>query len=189
MTIPSVEQLQAAHENASKSVQDFIDADNYFLVFEEIRNTHKLHLDEAEKLSRALGAVFLKLVSFEEFPNLLKEVLEQNSDKHDAVLKEINSKIFTVFRENVLKKLGQEKAQTPPTTEVSTTDKPSAQSKEALSFSAPSATQPTPAINKLEEVVKEHSTDIEIGEMSEPQNKKDGDSEYTGGGDPYREPI
>jgi len=70
-TIPPLETIEEALKKAPEIVDDFITSETLADSFEEIRTTHKLHLDEAEQLSRALNAVFLELAPADQFPDLL----------------------------------------------------------------------------------------------------------------------
>lgn len=190
--IPTETQLRAQYQNASRRVQQFITSVELDEIFKEIHNTHKLHLDEIGNLSNALNAVFLEMAPLEQFPNLLKEALEQNSDRYDAVLKDVNEKIFVAFR----KKLEEPEEpsieeKTVPETVVPTPP-PQASQIDALektvSFNdtPPTIEKTAPApIDKLETSVREKPTEVEI---EKPKPNTSG-SAYTGSTDPYREPI
>lgn len=96
--LPTHEEINMAFDKASKAVQEYIGSVELMRAFIEVREHYKLHLDEAGNISRALNAVFLGLRPAAEFPELLKAALEQNSSTYNAVLRDINEKIFVAFR-------------------------------------------------------------------------------------------
>jgi len=103
-TLPTLEELRPAYEKALDMVRTYIQGEELAKAFEEIRTAHKIHFDEAGKLSLALNAVFLEVRPAGEFSILLKESLEQNSDKYGAILNDVNEKIFKVFRAKMERK-------------------------------------------------------------------------------------
>lgn len=186
--IPNQTQLHAAYQKASPLVQNFITSPQLSTTFTAIREKHKLHLDEAGALSNALNAVFLEIVSFEQFPELLKEALEQNKDKHDVILSEVNEKVFTAFRESL-----KETKQAPEPAQVSVEAPAEVQSNSLeekirsvnLGGPTPAAKAQTNTFDKLEATVQEKPTDVEVSTQSPSPNKP-----YSNGTtDPYREPI
>lgn len=113
--LPTLEELKAAHGAAPAYIRDYISSEELAKVFNEIRDTNKLHLDEAGQLSLALSAVFLEVRPAEQFPELLKEALEVNQGAHAAVLKTVNEKVFARFREILSQKtLTQVETSAPP---------------------------------------------------------------------------
>ena len=198
--IPDQTAIRAAYKKAPKRVQKYITSIELDHAFKEIGTTHKLHLDESGALSKALNAVFLELVPLEKFPDLLKEVLKDNS-KQAAVLKEVNEKVFVTFR----KKLQEPEPEPEPKIEAAEEEKPEdtvevapkpAEDKIASIEKTISLEKPTPTVapipssapDKLTDAVSEKPVDIEIPSVNETK-KPDESSQYTGGGDPYREPI
>ncbi len=97
-TIPDEQTLRSALEQAPANVRTFVTSNELLEIFDAIRTEHKLHFDEAEKLTDALVAVFVELQPLSAFPELLKEALEQNAQAYDGVLKDVNEKIFVAFR-------------------------------------------------------------------------------------------
>lgn len=111
--IPSEQDLRGLYEKAPQNVRDFVVSAELLDAFDVIRTEHKLHLDEAGKLTDALVAVFLEAKPASDFPLMLKEALEQNASAYDAVLKAVNEKIFTAFR-NTLKPATETQPQSAP---------------------------------------------------------------------------
>lgn len=98
MNIPPNDEIRTYLGNASAPVRNFIASPEFVEAFLHIRATHKLHFDEAEKLGNALIAVFTEARPVANFPVMLREALEQNRGTYDAVLADINEKIFSIFR-------------------------------------------------------------------------------------------
>lgn len=186
--IPDQTQLGAAYKNASERVQQYITSVELNHVFEEIRTAHKLHLDESGALSNALNAVFLELVPFEKFPDLLQEALK-DSTKRTAVLKDVNEKVFVAFRKKMQEpEVVQSQPESTPEPEMAPKDTIQDIEK-SISFNepAPPVVPVTSSPDKLAEAVSEKPADIEIPEKTERESSRP--SQYTGGSDPYREPI
>jgi len=167
--IPTNQELQGAFQKADASVQTYIASGELDEAFEQIRTEHKLHLDEAGKLGQALNAVFLELRPMSEFPNLLREALEQNSGAYDAVLKAVNDKIFSPFRT---------KLQTP-----------SASEEKALDTKPVEA---TPTVrNLIDKKELGGAEKVSVNTLSEEQSLREGspNQKQYRAADPYREPI
>lgn len=147
-------------------VRTYIQSEELAHVFEEIRTTYKIHLDEAGNISLSLNAVFLGVRPAGEFTNLLKASLEQNGDKYDSILKDVNEKIFKVFRNKL-------------------------EHKDNANGASPEQ-KPAPAktpLERLESGTVEHAEPIALspdtGAPKEPVREK---KPYTGS-DPYRESV
>lgn len=167
-TVPTAQDIAKAFQTAPDYVKDYISSDELSQTFEEIRQSNKLHFDEADKLSRSLNAVFLKLNDSSEFPTLLKESLEQNSGAYDEVLKAVNQNIFNHFRTRL-------------------------QNPEQVTQAAPSLKN---AEQKLTSHVSEPNIFVEVDTLNDEKAVQEQDSvpektkpAYTGSADPYREPI
>lgn len=192
--IPNETQLRAEYQKAPKLVKEFITSAELNQAFTEIRDEHQLHLDEAGTLSNALNAVFLELVPLEKFPELLKEVVKDEA-KRTAVLKDINEKVFVAFR----KKLEGPREDTapvrqivnPPARAIQAPERPAAFNE--IETEAPQITTApvaTPAINKLEQSVRQKATDVELDTTPKPpQSGTQENKPNYRGSDPYREPI
>lgn len=174
--IPNAEQLRDAYQKAPPLVQEYITSPELSSTFTTIRETHKLHLDEAEQLSNALNAVFLELAPYEKFPALLKEALEQNASQYDAVLKAVNEDVFAEFRKKLT--APQETPAPQPNPSV-----PFQSRKAVEQTSAEPAPEARTVPNKLDSSVRNVPQEIEI--KTEPQKN----ASYSTGVDPYREPI
>ena len=163
MAIPSSQDIARAFQTAPDYVKSYIASGALTSTFEKIRTEHKLHLDEAGKLSRSLNAVFLKLADSSEFPALLKESLEQNSGAYDDVLKAVNEEIFTDFRRQL---------QSPPPAEEPA---PTIQGTE----------------QKLSTPTSERTKHVATDTLAESQTEEPAPAaqNYSDGSDPYREPI
>lgn len=205
--IPDSKTLKDAYKTAPQPVRAYITSPELNSVFQTIRKNYGLHVDEAGALSNALNAVFLELVPFDKFSDLLKEALKGSSDKHTQILGEINEKVFVVFR-NKLQEAEQKEEQVAttaadaatqpekelpevelnPVTEASIIQNEPTEPKEA----APTqTTETTPRLDKLEEVVNSAVTDVEMQEPSAQEKGAEAPpqaSQYTGD-DPYREKI
>jgi len=179
-------QLQTAYTNAPQKIRDYITSPELAGVFQELRTAHKLHLDEAGALSKALNAVFLEVTPFEKFPELLKEALGETGEKYSGVLHDVNEKIFSVFREKMREVVvaPKEGAPAPNISKSAPVLEPEMNKAEQEKESEPIA-----PIKKLEQSMRESSTDVEMGELTpapKPQNQKEPTYKST---DPYREPI
>lgn len=167
--MPSYDQIDAAEQTASQAVKDYVASKEYFETFKNIIDAHKLHIDEAGLLGDALEATFYGAVPAAEFPNLLKEVLEQNKNLYDVLLKDINEKIFAPFRASLQV---EESVATPP---VKSTEIP---------------VQRATAQPSLERVTGSRSTNVEVDVLNESAEKEAPQKPiYKDATDPYREPI
>jgi len=187
-TIPPLETIEEALKKAPEIVDDFITSETLADSFEEIRTTHKLHLDEAEQLSRALNAVFLELAPADQFPDLIREALEQNSDKFDVVLTDVNEKVFKVFR----RELEEAKNKTTDS-EGSIAQKPAAVVTPPSAQPSTSSAQQEPTPVLLDKKTNEKAESFDVDAFTEdtpdtPQSQQRG-TQYRSGVDPYREPI
>lgn len=98
--LPTKEQVQTAYTSAPDYVQDFITSEELDEAFTAIRREHKLHLDDAGRLSIAINAVILEIFSLEKFPQLVQEALtDVSSEIQKAVITEVNEQIFEELRE------------------------------------------------------------------------------------------
>lgn len=170
--IPTEQEIRTAYESAQKNIKDYVVSEDLQKKFHDIRTNHNLHLDEAGKLTDALVATFLELSPMSEFPNLLREVLEQNSDQHESVLKEVNDKIFTSFR-NKLEGKPDEIEELAPQKEPETANQGS-------------------NVPILEKKINEGVKKISVGTLdSSPKTQTQKEKEETSyrGVDPYRESI
>lgn len=172
-TLPTQEEILARFESAPEYVRNFITSVELMATFKTLRETHKLHLDEAGQVGRALNAVFLELKPASEFPELLRSSLEQNVSVYDALLKDINEKVFKVFRE---------KMETAPSLPVSVT-------------LTPPATPPS-TIGKLEATITKQPQSVVVPTLAEKNSATPTPTPppapiqpraYTN--DPYREPV
>lgn len=163
--IPNNNEIREQLKNAPEDVRVFIAGVEFNETFIAIKNSHKLHFDEMEKLGNALVSVFVELRSMSDFPALLREALEQNSAAYDAVLKDVNEKIFAVFRASLEKKVAESEAP-------------------ALNSQTPSPKPPTPAA-LLEKKVPQNAEKVTL---STPPPAPEKPPQYIKV-DPYREPI
>lgn len=190
-TIPTIEEIEKALQQTSEIVDGFIVSETLADAFEEIRTTHKLHLDEAEQLSRALNAVFLELAPFDRFPELLREALEQNSDKFDVVLSDVNEKVFKVFRKNLEegknKPVDSEEVSASAPVAVATAPAPSP----AQPTTPRTAQEPAPVLldKKTSEKAESFNVDAFTDDASDSPQQTQQSTQYRSGVDPYREPI
>lgn len=176
--IPTSEQIEVAREKADDTVIDYTTSSVYFDAVESIAATHKLHIDETGNIGDALMAVFYGVVPVEQFPNLLKEALEQNSATHDAVLKDINEKIFVPFRKSLEEK---------PTTD------PVAETTPPTQVGAPKNLLPTETRNEekpiLSSSVSRKEEHVSVDTLNEQHKEETQQKPTYGSTDPYREPI
>lgn len=174
--IPTEQEIRAGYEKASPLVQTYIASAELQDEFNAIRTAHQLHFDEAGKMSDALVATFLGLREMKQFPELLREALEQNGDKHSEVLKDINEKIFSSFRRKLeLKPLPQEEVRhsTPPAS--------------LLSVSKPHVTLEKRG-NEEPKTFSVNMPPFEAKEKGKNATEKK-DASYKSGIDPYRESV
>jgi len=170
--IPEQDTIDDAFEEAPQYVQKYITSVALAVAFESIRETRKIHLDEMEKLGRALNAVFLELQPMGHFPDLLREALEQNKDTFEAVLGDVNENIFKPFRKTL------ETKQAPP---------------DDVPAPAPSpATVQSSPVPLLERRVNEKIESVSVDAFNEEAPKKQqmkASTPYRSGVDPYREQV
>ncbi len=200
-TLPTKEEIKKAYQQAPEYIQTYIISKELADVFNTIRTAYKLHFDEAGQISIALNAVFLEVRPTAEFPDLLKVALEQNGDKYDVVLKDINEKIFTVFREKVLTRktetpeMQSAQKEVPKTPTVVPT--PPEKENDIPLVSVPE-TQPKPdPINQLEKTVSNATETVSVNTLEDETTPKpklreeveQADKKYTQGADPYREVL
>lgn len=171
--LPTQEEIVARFESAPEYVRNFITSVELMATFKTLREVHKLHLDEAGQVGRALNAVFLEIRPASEFPELLRSSLEQNVSVYDALLKDINEKIFKVFRE---------KMETKPPTPTPVTP-------------TPPATPPS-TIGKLEATITKQPQSVVVSTLTEkndviskPTTTPTPPQRHTYTNDPYREPV
>ena len=180
--IPTEQELRIVYEKAPSFIKEYVISTELLKAFETIRTEHKLHFDEAGKLTDALVSVFLEMRPMSEFPNLLREALEQNSATYSAVLKDVNEKIFTVFREKILTQSNKEG---PAETDIEKSAAPEPAS--------PTRATSTSLRDRLELGVSHPHEVASVNTLndSQPQNetpsgKKPPEAPHP---DPYREPI
>jgi len=187
-------QLADAYTSAPKKIQEYITSPELGAVFEELRETHQLHLDEAGRLSNALNAVFLEVIPFDKFPKLLEEAVPQG-EKRDALLKDVNEKVFVAFRQ-YLKEPEPEPEQTVPTPEVAAPEAPrevviqKIPEKPPVQVATVVPQESVSPLKKLETSVRESPSDVAVGELISPTEATSGTPPPTRQStDPYREPI
>ncbi len=180
-TLPTTEELKEKYATASSAVRKYIASDELDEAVGAIKNSYKLHLDETEQLNTALEAVFLGVRPAAEFPELLKVALEQNSSAYDAVLRDVNEKIFVAFR----RKMQEPEAPKPSeATPVAIKVAPSGQAPQGAAQTAPS---PAGSIKRIGEQVMKQAERVEVNTLGvsapAPEPKKYPTT------DPYRESI
>lgn len=178
--IPPAEEIRNKLQNAPGNVRSFITSAEFTTAFENVRTTHKLHFDEAEKMGDSLSAVFLEMVPANQFPDLLKESLEQNSGAYGVVLADINEKIFKPFRKSL-----EGGAATPADMPVALA--PAARPAQDIK-DRPSPTPAEPLVGKKTD---ERPQTFSVDAFSEDEVKAEPTKlpKYHGGIDPYHEPI
>lgn len=181
--LPQKTEIETAYENAPAYIKEYVVSEKLQTAFEEIRVQHKLHFDEADKLTDALVATFIELTPAASFPDLLKEVLEQNIGTYDAVLKDVNEKIFKPFRERLMEAPEASRAET----RARSSEIP--QRQEDARQVAPLI--PLPPINPLEQRANEKPQTVSVDAFSESASEEHTDTEGAArrAVDPYREPI
>lgn len=191
--LPTEQEIRDKLERSPEHIRAYVLSQELISIFEELRVAYKLHFDEAAKVSDAIVAVFVELRPASEFPNLLKEALEQNSEVYEPLLNDINKKIFTPFRESLEQKNKPtgtpESAQSPAVQQPKDTEqKPSPAPASPLKDTATLLEKTT---NKGEERIDvgpltEEAPAPPAGDTEPTQNNT---AQYKGGNDPYREPI
>lgn len=189
--LPTKDQIQAAYQNAPDYVRDFIVSSELDEMFSDIRTKHKLHLDDAGRLSVAINAIALELAPLDTFPALVKEALTDISGEvQGAVTAEVNDRIFKELREWA--RLDKEGLLYEP--ETAPSPEPEATAIEAAA-TAPADTAQKP-VDKLSEAVRqapeerEAILDDQDGQPPQPAPQQTPQKEKSyPGSDPYREPI
>lgn len=179
--IPNENILREAMGNAPTRVRSFIVSPAFTEAFDTIRTKHKLHFDEAGKIGDSLSAVFLEIVPSDQFPDLLKEALEQNSGKFGAVLADINEQVFKPFRaqlEQASKKSEKEDGRPVP------------ESATILHISEPAAAVTAQPVPFFEKKTSEKAESVAVDAFTEETaSAPRQDTQYRSGVDPYREPV
>lgn len=100
------EEIKQEYLKAPQYIQDYIDSDELFFAFHEIRKAHNMHVDHAGGMALAIDAVILGMEPLERFPDLMKEVMPGVDGAAIArIVADVNEKVFVVFR-----KMAEEKA-------------------------------------------------------------------------------
>lgn len=113
MDIPAKDALQAAYNDAPDMVRSFITSDEFANVFTNMRDTHRIHLDEAALLASALSGVFLGLIPMDAFPGVLKTILTKNPAVYEAILKDTEEHLFVAFKNRLVDKTSTPTMSTP----------------------------------------------------------------------------
>jgi hypothetical protein len=170
MTTPTKQAYTEAYVNAPQYVKDFIQSDELADVFEVIRTTYKLHLDDAGTLADLLNAVVLELMPLGQFEAALAEYIPNlDAETRARVARDANDTIFAVLRSRVA------------------TPAPAAPAPQA-SIVAQKLTTPTSEI--LKEVTapmpqrESDNQELITGNWPPTTNPR-----YSSGADPYREPV
>lgn len=117
MALVTEEEIKKAYKNAPERARDYIDSDELYDAFHVIRKTHNLHLDQAGSLALMIDAIILDLAPFEKFPTMLREALGAADDAtYQAVLKDVNEKVFAMFRKVTKENTVPQSVTTPTTT-------------------------------------------------------------------------
>lgn len=183
-TIPTLAELKPAYQSAPDMVRTYIQSEELARVFEEIRTVHKIHFDEAGQISLSLNAVFLGVRRAGEFTNLLKVSLEQNSDKYDAILNDVNEKIFKVFRYKL-----EHKDDASTGTQAAAPASPAAPSHAPVSSPSPHPLPAKTPLERLESGTAERAEPVALpADTPEPTREALAKKPYTGT-DPYRESV
>lgn len=181
-TIPDEQTLRSALEQAPGNVRTFVTSNELLEIFDTIRTEHKLHFDEAEKLTDALVAVFVELQPLSAFPELLKEALEQNAQAYDGVLKDVNEKIFAAFR-NTLQ----------GTPAVARPEAPQAPALAPVPTPTPQLVVPKTPLDRLKETSRTVTESVAVQPNDEgattPRAAVPPPASSYSNTDPYREPI
>ncbi len=102
MAIITEAEVRTVYDTASAQLKTYIDSDELMNTFDEIRTTHKLHVDQAGNLAMLIDAIILEMHPFANFPALLKDALiNADAPLLAAVQKDVNDKVFVVFREKM----------------------------------------------------------------------------------------
>lgn len=188
------QEVRDAFRRAPDSLKSYVESDELFNAFHEIRKKHNLHLDQAGDLELALHATVLGLRQFNELPKLMQEILQGvTAEAQSAILKDFNEKVFVPLRnlskkraEEVLKVNAAEKhtpggalraaemqssAEAPPPVAPLPNKAPATEAS-VLEQKMPRATPPAPAVSQ---------------ETSAPERPSTPPRYH--GTDPYREPV
>lgn len=143
----SEEEVKRVYATASQSVKDYVNSNEVFDAFHEIRKSHNLHLDHAGNLAMAIDAVILGMRSFSELPTLLRDALPGVDDAtREKVVQDVNDKIFVPLRE-LTKKRAEAPASVPtvprPTSGIRAVER-------TLVSEAPPPVRPQPTEEKAE---------------------------------------
>lgn len=185
MIIPTKKEFSDAYEKAPQYVQDFIQSDELDAAFEALRATYKLHLDDAGMLADLLNAVVLDLVPLGQFEGALAEhVPRLAQEERIKITREVNEKIFAVLR-------GRAEAQKKQ--ENSKLEAPSSVVAQKLSTTVvevpKEVTVPMPSLDPGGRTLDAGSQKPETSNQELGTSKPATNPKYSGGSDPYREPI
>ena len=193
------EEIQKAYASAPKHLQEYIDSDDLFNAFHEIRGKYNLHLDKAGDLAIAIDAIILNLQSFDAFPRLLKEALGGVDEKtYQGVVEDVNTKIFTAFRE-LTKKQVEKLVQAPAPPKPVSNSEPLKVIEQTVSQKEPAPVKPLQIIQeKMSQTVGTAALNIPVPPVAaavttpaaQPEQKPPATAPTRyHGADPYREPA
>lgn len=177
MTIPTGQEFTDAYHRAPQYVQDFIDGDELGDTFHSIRTTYKIHLDNAGTFADLLNAVILELIPLGQFEAALAEHIPSiDQDTRTKITREVNEKVFAVLRTRAVAPLPSPKA-----TE-GTASAP-------VQVAGPSVAPPISVVaQKLSAPITEAPKEVTVA-MPTAATKPAENPRYSGGSDPYREPV
>ncbi len=182
MTLPTDQEFIAAYGKAPTYVQQFIDGEELTAVFKELRATYKLHLDDAATLANLMNAVLLGLIPLGSFEAALAEHMPNlDQASRTKVTREVNEKVFAAVRQHA--KAPQQVVSAPASKPETIPVVPLPRPEEIVAA-------PTPSIvtQKLVGPTVETPKTITVP-MPSLTNKPADNPRYSGGGDPYREPV
>lgn len=169
--LPSLPDIATAYDKAPQYIKDFMDGDTLTTVFQTLRSTYKLHIDDSGTLALLMNTVLLGLLPLGQFETALAEHIPNlKPDQRVLLAKEVNEKVFVELRKHA----------TARTESATTTHEQTSVAQPPITLSIVTQKLSVPSTERPEEI-----TVI----MPDSEAKQTSNPRYSGGSDPYREPT
>jgi hypothetical protein len=191
MDLPTRIAVKEAFQKAPAYVRDFIKSSELAQVFGELRAKYTLHIDDAGVFADILNAVILELIPLGSFESALAEHIQNlKQEGRTKLTREVNEKVFAVIRSRASAPAPSKvegPTPPPPPPPKTTEDTVSAAIQLAQTSAAPTTSVVT---QKLSAPMTETPKEVSVSMPTVPApNKPAENPRYSGGADPYREPI
>lgn len=188
------EQLRAAYEKLPHEVRRAMGTEEQAHEYARLMEEFGLTVDEARRVSEEAAPVIYGLVHPNEFSkNLRGKLLNLPQEKFDSLVRRIDTELFAPIRSMVLQKMREaHEMHMPSTIHPKNTDKPVADNTAPNASTTLQAPVKDFSQQKMEQTFHapaETTKIVEPPSPTAPDNKQSLKQKYSGGTDPYREPI